>query len=219
MSQNTSQTVKCPKCEAMHPVTVWTTIDAKQDPDLKQDILSRKINIFSCPDCGQMALMPSPLFYKDEDKKLILYFSPATTHQDRQRLFEDLKQKSSAEIKQMQGYHLRFISEYNELLEKILIFDAGLDDKVVEFLKMMILMQTPDKAENRVAMFGKLENGYIEFMLHDKKENQVYTSNIPMSTYDMIKDQLAQSGVKYESFDWEMVDLDYSSKLLTGMNN
>ena len=47
----------------------------------------------------------------------------------------------------------------------------------------------------------------------------VYTSRVPRETYDTIKDQLAASGVKFKSFNWEMVDGDYAASLLKGTNN
>lgn len=219
MGLNTTEEIKCPKCGQLHTVTVWNSISAKEEPDLKQDILQRKVNIFTCGDCGQMALMPSHLFYSDADKKLMIYFAPCNTPAEKMELYAQTRETTKAEIKDLYDYNLRFVTTYNELMEKILIFDAGLHDKVVEFLKMMILIQEPEKADNRIAMYGKVENDYIEFMVQDKVENQVYTSHIPMSTYQTLEKELLHSGVKFRSFDWEIVDLDYSSKLLTGMNN
>lgn len=218
MSFNTQHEIKCPHCGEVNTVTVWDCVTAKSDPDLKQDILKRKINIFNCPICENPSLIPSPLLYSDEDKKLMIYFSPCTA-EDKQRLFEQAKSVTKNELKTIDGYNLRFVTSYNELMEKILVFDAGLNDKVTEFLKMMILIQEPEKAENRIAMYGKTENDYIEFMVQDKKDNQLYTSHIPKSTYDEVEKELLHSGVKLKSFDWEIIDLDYSSRLLTGMNN
>ncbi len=104
-------------------------------------------------------------------------------------------------------------------MEKILIFDKGLHDKVTEVLKVLILMQEPEKANDRIGVFGKIENDEIEFLIRDKKEQQFYTSRIPMSSYETIKEQLRLSGVKYKSFNWEIVDIDYGASLLRGVNN
>lgn len=219
MSFNTTQDVKCPKCGQMHSTTVWNSINSKTDPDLKKEILERKINIFTCPDCEQTALMPTQLLYTDEEKKLMIYFAPCMTREEKMTIFAQACENTKEVLKTIDGYNLRFVTTYNELMEKILIFDAGFNDKAVEFLKLMILLQEPEKAENRIAMYGKTENDYIEFLVQDKAENQVYTSHIPRSTYDTISTELLHSGVKFKSFDWEIVDLDYSSKILTGMNN
>ena len=111
------------------------------------------------------------------------------------------------------------MTDYNELLEKLLIFDNGFNDKAIEVIKLMVLSQDEDKSEQRICRFGKCENGAIEFMIHDFIENKIYTSKVPEETYDKIYDSLIESGMKPYSFDWEMVDAAYATRLLNGFNN
>lgn len=221
MSLNTKQSIKCPKCGQMNDITVWNSITVKDSADLKADLLAGKVNIFHCPSCSHTALMPTPLLYHDEDKRLMISFSPCNDEVLKQQLFDNIRTSSreSGELEKLEGYNLRFISDYNELLEKILIFDNNLNDKVIEVIKLMILMQEPEKSEWRSCRFGKVENGSIEFMVPDEKENQIYTSNVPVETYDTLWTQLRESGVKPYSFDWEMVNSAYATKLLNGFNN
>lgn len=220
MSINIKQQVKCPNCGQMSEITVWQSITA-EDNDLKEDLLKGKINIFQCPSCSSAALMPTPLLYTDSAKKLMITFIPCNDESEKYRLFDSVKtaSKESGELAGLDEYNLRFVSSYNELLEKLLVFENGMHDKVIELLKLLVLMQDTENMPHRVCMFGKSENDEIEFMVQDKKENRLYTSRVPMSTYETVKEQLRQSGVKYKSFDWEMVDAEYASNLLYGMNN
>lgn len=221
MSINAKQRIRCPQCGQYQEITVWHSITVSDSSDLKADLLSGKINIFRCPDCGAPALLPTPLLYHDEEKHLMFSFTPCETEVQRAQLFDNVKTASreSGELDKLEDYDLRFISDYNQLLEKILVFDNGLHDKVTEFLKLLILMQEPEKMERRSAVFGKKDGEELEFLVQDKTENACYTSRIPMQTYNTIRDALAQSGVKYKSFDWEVVDTDYASRLLNGMHN
>ena len=221
MSINIKQQVKCPKCGQLSEVTVWQSVTADDSPDLKEDLLKGKINIFHCPSCSAAALMPNPMLYTDSGKKLMITFSHFSTEQEKYRLFESVKtaSKDSGELAGIEDYNLRFVTTYNELSEKLMIFDCGLHDKVIELLKLLVLMQDTENMPNRVCMFGKLENNEIEFMVQDKKEERIYTSKVPLGTYETVKEQLRQSGIKYKSFDWEMVDADYASNMLYGMNN
>lgn len=221
MSINTSDQIKCPSCQNLQEMTLWQSITATDSPDLKEDLLKGKINIFRCSSCGQTALVPMPLLYHDEEKKLMISFSPCKGEAERAKLFESVKKtsKQSGELDNLEDYNLRFISEYNDFLEKILIFDNGLHDKVVELLKLLVLMQEPENMSHRLCMFGKKENDELEFLVQDKKEDKLYTSRIPMSTYETVKEQLRQSGIKYKSFDWEIIDSEYAARMLTGMNN
>ena len=106
-----------------------------------------------------------------------------------------------------------------KLLEKILIFDNDLNDKVVEVIKLMILSQDVDKSEQRNCRFGKVCDDGLEFMIHDTIENQVYTSTVPKSSYETVYKSLIESGMKPYSFDWEIVDGTYATRLLNGFNN
>jgi hypothetical protein len=80
-------------------------------------------------------------------------------------------------------------------------------------------MQESDKMDQRVCMFGKIDGEQIEFMVQDKKEEQIYTSRVPMDTYNTVLKSLKESGVKDRSFDWEIIDSEYASSLLRGANN
>ena len=221
MSINVKQSIKCPKCSQMSDITVWTSITVKDSPDLKADLLKGKINIFRCPSCSHMGLMPSPMLYHDEDKRLMISFSPCSDPVLKEQLFENIERssKESGELDKLEGYNLRFITDYNELLEKILIFDNGLNDKPIEVLKLMILMQDVEKSDQRSCRFGKLDNDVLEFMITDSIENQIYTSNVPKSSYDSVWQSLRESGCKPYSFSWERVDSSYATRLLKGFNN
>lgn len=221
MSLNTKQSIRCPKCGQMNDITVWNSITVKDSADLKSDLLAGRVNMFHCPSCSHTALMPTPMLYHDEEKRLMISFSPCNDEVLKQQLFDNIRTTSreSDELEKLEGYNLRFIADYNELLEKILIFDNDMNDKAVEVIKLMILMQEPEKADWRTCRFGKVENGNIEFMVFDEKENQIYTSSVPMETYNTLWTQLRESGVKPYSFDWEMVNSAYATKLLNGFNN
>lgn len=220
MSINTKRQIKCPSCGKLWDMTLWQSITVSDSCDLKEDLLRGKVNIFRCGDCGVTALVPVPILYHDEEKHLMISFSPCE-EKDRLRLFGEVKEASraSGELSELSDYNLRFVTSYNELLEKILIFDNGLSDKTCEVLKLLVLSQDSEKMDNRICMFGKKDGNFLEFMIQDKKEVQIYTSKVPMETYNTVAKSLKESGVKDRSFDWEIVDAEYAASLLRGSNN
>lgn len=221
MSLNSKESVRCPECGQMSDVTVWNSITVSDSKDLKSDLMHGKVNMFHCPQCQHTALMPTPLLYHDEEKKLLISFSPCSDPIMKKQLYDNVLKtsKESGELKSFEGYNLRFITDYNELLEKILIFDSGMSDKTIEMIKLMILSQDIEKSVDRVCRFGKSDSGVLEFMIYDAKENQTYTSSVPYETYETVHQSLKESGVKPYSFTWEMVDGAYATKLLQGYNN
>ncbi len=221
MSINSKETIKCPQCHNVSDVTVWSSITATDSADLKKDLLSGKINMFCCPECSYRALVPSPMLYHDREKSLMISFSPCADRETKQKTFDEIQKTSSesGELNNLEGYNLRFVPEYNSLLEKILIFDNDLNDKVIEVLKVLILSQKPDSIDTMQAVFGKLSDDILEFLIYDTKDNSCYTSKVPMDSYRTVYEELKNSGVKYVSYHWEMVDLEYGMSLLKGRNN
>ncbi len=205
----------------MNNVTVWNSITADDSPDLKLDLLHGKINFYVCGNCGCRALMPDPMLYHDNAKKLIMSFSPCADEERAERLYEKMAESSeqSGEMKKLEGYNLRFVTDINDLMEKILIFDNGLNDKVIEVIKIMVLSQDLEKAEQRTCRFGKKDEENIEFMIKDNKEDMLYTCKVPTETYNTLYKQIMQSGVKPYSFNWEFVNKHYASRILNGFNN
>lgn len=221
MSMNKKVSVVCPKCGKLHEITVWSVITAADSKDLKKDLLSGRINILRCEDCGQTALLPDTLLYHDEEKRLLISFTPCADEGKKEQMLEKLKEsflRLKEEMK-LDNYNLRFVSEYNSFLEKILIFDNGLNDKVCELIKLLILSQEPEKEDKRAAVFGKREEDELEFLIRDMSDGMCYTSRVPMTTYDTLYNGLAQSGIKFRSFGWEEIDSDYAARMLRGMNN
>lgn len=219
MSLNTQEKIRCPKCGCLNDITLWQSLTVSDSEDLKQELLKGRLNILSCKECSAKALVPTPLLYHDEAKKLMISFMPTNDAAEADAQFNAVKKssKSSGELDSLAGYNLRFVTSYNTLLEKILIFDAGLNDKTIEVIKLMVLMQEPDKADGRSALFGrKYEDGSIEIMVQNLADGQIFTSRAPFETYVAVHNGLLSSGVKEVSFDWEVVDESYARKLLGG---
>ena len=220
MSLNTEQSIRCSKCGQMRAFTTWQSVRA-EDADLKSEILKRRLNIFECDICGTQALYPEPLLYTDDEKRLMITFAPCASDEEKKKIFDDIRSASrlSGELEEYAEYNLRIVYDYNDLIEKILIFDNGLNDKPVELIKLMILSQEPERAEKRRAVFGKKENNELEFLIRDTSDGMIYTSRVPMQSYETIYEQLRISGVKPYSFEWETVDREYAARLLNGVNN
>lgn len=221
MSINQKKQLPCPHCEQLNDVMVWNSITADDSPDLKSDLLHGKINFYECGSCGYRALMPDPMLYHDNEKKLIMSFSPCADEDKSEKIYKQMAEASeeSGEMKKLEGYNLRFVTDINDLMEKILIFDNGLNDKVIEVIKIMVLSQDLEKAEQRTCCFGKKDEENIEFMVRDTKEDMLYTCKVPVDTYNTLYTQIMQSGVKPYSFNWEFVNKHYASKILNGFNN
>lgn len=146
MSQRREISLTCSKCGREHPFIIWNSINTTLDPEMKEAVKDRSAFRFVCPDCGAETYVDYDLLYHQMEDRIMIHYA---------RLDE-----SAAEINQMltkddpedmvqdmlrNHYLIRIVRSQNQLREKIAIFDAGLDDRIIEIYKIFILHTVQEK--------------------------------------------------------------------------
>ena len=140
---------ECPNCHKAGQFETAVYIDAS-DPMMKEKILDQSVFTYVCPQCQSNVLIFSPCLVYDEEKKLIVEMQeegkeedPFTVYVQYRKITDPLKMK---EIKD--HWTMRIVHDPNELMEKVLIREEGLDDREVEIVKLFLsarlLEQKPD---------------------------------------------------------------------------
>ena len=146
MSLENKTTATCPQCKEPGEFTVWSSINTTLDPDKKAAVMDGSLFLFTCPKCGAKTIAVYPCLYHDMEKKLMIYLAPTDA------AFQDAMRSSAttADNDLMKtvgaGYIRRIVRTVNELREKVMIFEAGLDDRIVELFKS--LLETSMKAQD-----------------------------------------------------------------------
>lgn len=109
----------CTKCGAEYRADVPQSVNAATSPELKEQVRSGALFTWTCPHCGTANLLTFPFLYHDPAEHLMLVLTQAP-----------LGAEGVPE-----GYIGRQVRSVGELIEKIKIFDAGLDDLVIELCK------------------------------------------------------------------------------------
>jgi predicted RNA-binding Zn-ribbon protein involved in translation (DUF1610 family) len=120
MTGLSEHTFRCPGCGHEFRVEVRDIINVGENPELKSTVLNGELFMQECPNCGRRHLIRRPLVYLDPEEKLLIMLS------DR-----------PVSMSETEGYTARLVSLAGELIEKVKIFDAGLDDKAVEMCKFV----------------------------------------------------------------------------------
>jgi hypothetical protein len=68
--------IKCPNCGTNFQTPVFQLVDVGQVPELKQALLSGRLNVAVCPKCGAGGLLATPLVYHDPEKQLFFSLFP-----------------------------------------------------------------------------------------------------------------------------------------------
>ena len=109
---------RCSRCSHEYEAPVYRHIDAVAEPSLKEKVKNGSLFVRECPECGQRELVTSPVVYRDA--RLLLCLS------DRKVSVEGLE-----------GLCGRLVGDVGSFIEKVKIFDAGLDDVPLEFCKFV----------------------------------------------------------------------------------
>ncbi len=66
----------CPNCRTTYQAPVFQLVDVGQAPELKQALLSGRINVAICPQCGTGGMLAAPMLYHDPAKQYLFALFP-----------------------------------------------------------------------------------------------------------------------------------------------
>lgn len=135
MSKEITLDTVCPNCGFHQEVQYWGSINSDLNPELKARLMEGELNTYTCRQCFEVIQLGAATLYHDMSRGFMIY------------LLHDKEQHKQAEkelagfIAMLPNYRFRFVDQELHLIEKIRIFEDGLDDRIVELLKMLILNQ------------------------------------------------------------------------------
>lgn len=130
--------VTCPYCRARFAAPVQRVVDVGQAPKLKVALLQGRLNVATCPQCGNTGMLNAPFIYHDPEKELALCFMPpelGLPAAEQQKLIGDLTNAvvNSLPPEKRKGYLLQPQIFFNlqGLLDTILQAD-GVTKEMIE---------------------------------------------------------------------------------------
>ncbi|WP_415943472.1 CpXC domain-containing protein [Megasphaera elsdenii] len=175
MSMHHEVGITCPKCQKAGIFTVWDSINTKLDPDMKDRVKSQEAFCYHCPHCGTDVHVDYGFLYHDMDHHFMVFYAP--TDKDQENADRDMAD-GQAQFKAMvdtAGYVMRLVRTKADLLEKIAIFEAGLDDRLMELTKAAALAQVGEKEKDFTVTeshFVTAKDGSLCLSLVDEKSGQ-----------------------------------------------
>lgn len=151
--------VVCPGCEENIKVPMNEFVDVVENPEYKKQIIEGDFFLNQCGNCGDSVLVEYPLMYMDSEKKLNIYMAPA--HED--DLLEQLNSLDVPGADLDTESQFRLTSNGVSLMEKILIAERGLDDRILELYKFIIWEDVKEQ-------WSDLEPGDLLFMFDEEED-------------------------------------------------
>jgi len=117
---------QCPYCGKQFTINAYESVNAQEDPDLRDSCLSGDIFRHSCPHCHTDFMIQYPLVYMDPRYKFVIWLNQNEAGRDMHAFSMPLVK---------QGYTLRRCATLKEFTEKIQILEDGVSDIAVELAK------------------------------------------------------------------------------------
>lgn len=186
----------CPKCGQESTATVYSSIDVSREPELKASVKDGSLFVHECPFCGHKEVVAAPVLYHDPDARLLICLSSQL-----------LKAESVPD-----GYIGRQVRDVSSLMEKVKIFDDGLDDVAMEMCKYVTRQEMGCDADFKYLGSGGTDN---EITLTYPKDGQMEMVAIGFNVYEDCRAIVGRNAVfKEKSAGLARVDADWISQII-----
>lgn len=173
MSIKTESIAACSRCGNRTQLTIYKSINTAEDPSLKEKVREGSLFLWKCPSCGQSNLARYDTLYHDPDKKLMVWLL-----QD-ENISQSQMHSISLHAKAIGNYTLRRVTDTGSLMEKVLIFDCGLDDVTIELCKYVLKMELASKSSDEESARKILQMNLHFFRLNDSGDGKSVTFVYP----------------------------------------
>ncbi len=190
--------VVCPGCGKGFVHRAHTLVNARRSPELQEALLGGRLFEFTCPACGYAASLASPCLYLDPVNRASVYLV----------VDEDMASGVSAMFDGLTGEDTpvgrsvkRIVFDRHDLRGKAICLSAGLDDRVVEILKMAISGFAKMQGNVRVGavcavnLVG-LEGEDLKFSINDGERG--FTTIMPRDGYELYGAAVDRSSLSSE---------------------
>ena len=144
MSVQKTYNIRCPQCSHEQHVELYDSVHVAQQPELKVALLENRLNRVQCEDCDAEFRIDKPLLYHDADRDILIHWMPDTTC-SRDEVLDEFD-KSMEELRaslpeDVEPPRVRLVFDRVELVELVFIAEAGMEERVVEYIKYTVHSQ------------------------------------------------------------------------------
>ena len=168
----------CSNCGNKTEVNIPRSINTAIDPELKNRVRDGSLFIWECPYCGRRSVAVTETLYHDPSAKLMVWLLPGTA---------EPSAEAQAAVRDLEGYTLRVVREVGELIEKVNIADAGLEDTIVEMCKWVTKRELASKnpaAANARLKFLRTEGADHDLVFAFPLDGNMQVVNVGFNVYE-----------------------------------
>ncbi|MBR3310952.1 MAG: CpXC domain-containing protein [Solobacterium sp.] len=228
MARYEVQKIVCENCGRQHKVKIYDVVDVRRDPKLKKKVIKDELQLSRCPFCGEFTRLDYDLTYIDPSNMITITLANTKDmyHEALETLDPRLLDEDDPEDVLLKAYLensvRRIVRNSTQLAEKALIFDKGLDDRVIEIIKVIYAkLKENDGIEDMVFNIGEFSDGSTEMCFLPLKDGVMQNDPYPLkeSTYLLTENEYMDLFTSFPNTnlevdrDWAEAFLDYAGEM------
>lgn len=203
--------ITCPSCTNTQSFQVHDFLENDQRNNVQNQILSGELFTFECDHCHFKSPIIYPLFYYDRHLNFLLYLLPAGEKENEKLL----KEKIRPLLLEKPDILTREVHNDKELMEKILIFNFELDDRIVEMVKAeanhFMKDQEPDIMIHSIYLNRDKSGFFLTLFLQD---NTQITLEVDPQVFEIADKKYSETISKQNEYRFMSINDEWSKTLL-----
>jgi len=150
MSQTKQYNIRCPKCAREQAVELFESVNVTIEPALREDLMQNRLNAVTCAGCAFTFQVHKPLLYHDAARGFMIYWLPvpAGAEETGERQFAEMLLQLAAQQPANQPTPTMYlVFSRAELVERVFLLEAGLDERVIEYVKHLMYLNNQGKLD------------------------------------------------------------------------
>lgn len=172
MSTWQDTTTPCPRCANAVAVRVADSVHISRVPHVREQILARTFHSFTCAACAETFTVAKRFVYTDLDRDEWLLVALASDEASWPTWESQLQKDLTAAFDHgsplvhrfARRMRARVVFGYESLREKLVIWDAGIEDAVIECIKVRAIAQDPTLAGSQLTVDRISDAGAIDLI-------------------------------------------------------
>lgn len=202
---------KCEKCGHSQKVNIFPCINFNQNPEYYALVKDMSIFKVKCEKCGSEKIIQFDTLLIDETHQYFIYLLTDRSLYNRFKyqityFIETVLNKDDKY--DLSKYKTRLVFTPNDIVEKIAIFELGLDDEVIEIMKCGIFdKEIVDRTVYDCLYFDGMNQSNLEFIAFSSKTNtkEPMKFMVQFTFYNKIVDDLSNFKNRHHDY-FEIID-------------
>ncbi len=194
MSQKKTYPIRCPKCAEEQTAELCNAVNAATDAELRDALLANRLNVVTCRNCSASFRVDLPFVYSDPARRVFIYWMPLPDQQraEGEAGFQEMiREVTKALPADMPSLSVTLVFDRYQLVERIFLYEANLNERVIEYIKYLIYLRNRSKVdpERKILLFDAQDSTdkTLCFVVQDAKTRKLESLlQYDRKTYDAL---------------------------------